>query len=318
MDLRYTRFIILGFTLVILALTTTFTSLNSNDIHVSHRRLSFQDTFPDRLKTQELTFLIDKVFGSVPNGYTLRLEVNEIHDTISTQAKLITSDSTGEAIILFEGSDDIIDWLGTNADIWQDISNLPGADSSVMLHSGFREAVLDHGIAESFENAFLALNLDSVRVTGNSLGGACAHIMGTYLAAKHNDIDVEVVTFGQPRVGNDGFKSFSESLSNLSVWRIVYMSDWVPRLPNAWMGYDHAGHTIQIEKKYAKAYYRHVGNEMYEGVPDSWYYGATVSDHYFSNMLKFFAKKAQKKGFWPKSFEIKPQSPECSWWQFWC
>lgn len=320
MDLRHNRYyIILGVTLVILASMTTFISWNSDENNVeSQRRLSFQDTFPDRLKTQELVTLIDKVFDSVPNGYTLRLDVDVVQGNISTQAKLITSDSTGEAIILFEGSEDSTDWLGTNSDSWLDIANFSGADSSVKIHSGFSEAVLDHGIAESLENAFLALNLNSVRVSGHSLGAACAHVMGTYLAAKRSDINVQVVTFGQPRVGNDGFKSFSESLSNLSTWRIVHMSEWVSRLPYAWMGYDHAGHTIQIEKKSTKAYYKHVGNEVYEGVPDSWYYGTSILNHDFTNIIKFFAKIAPKKGFWPTSFVLKPEAPKCKWWQVWC
>jgi hypothetical protein len=271
------------------------------------------------METKGLLTLATSAFGStLTDGYTLVYNLDE--EATSTQAKLVTSDDTGEAVIVFQETEDIQDWL-INFDSILETAGFPGADDSVMLHSGFREAVLDNNVAERLDEALMALDpsgTGSVKITGHSLGGACAHILGAYLAAKHSDLSVQVTTFGQPRVGNAAFKSWSESLDNLAVWRIVYMSDYVARLPYAFLGYDHAGHIVQINKLRSKAYYNHVGDETYDGVPDSWYYGNNVFHHKDKAYIRFFKKQASMSKYWPTSFVLKPTVPSCSWWQWWC
>jgi hypothetical protein len=288
--------------------------------NISGRRLSsFSDAFLDRVDTQKLLTLATSAFGStLTAGYTLVYDLDE--EATSTQAKIVTSDATGEAVIVFQETEDIQDWL-INFDSILESANFPGADDSIMLHSGFREAVLDNNVAQRLEEALLTLDpsgTPSVKITGHSLGGACAHIMGAYLAAKHSDLSVQVTTFGQPRVGNAAFKSWSESLDNLAVWRIVFKSDYVARVPYAFLGYDHAGHIVQINRLNSKAYYNHVGDETYEGVPDGWYYGNNVFHHKDKSYIRFFKNQARRSKYWPTSFKLKPTVPTCKWWQWWC
>lgn len=96
--------------------------------------------------------------------------------------------------------------------------------------------------------------------------------MAVWMAAKYPNMRVTMVTIGAPRLGNDDFKAFSENLNNLSMWRVVYNSDTVARIPPNFIGYEHAGHLYQIdEDSKAVIYYRQVGNSKYEGAPTWWY-----------------------------------------------
>ena len=86
-------------------------------------------------------------------------------------------------------------------------------------------------------------------VTGHSLGGALSTICGTDLAILLPDVDVRVINFGAPRVGNEAFKELVESLPNLSITRLVHHMDVVPRTPM--IGFKHVGHTIQVNANLA-------------------------------------------------------------------
>lgn len=46
--------------------------------------------------------------------------------------------------------------------------------------------------------------------------------MAAYIADKYSTINVNMITFGAPRVGNEAFKLFAEAKSNLSMWRYSY------------------------------------------------------------------------------------------------
>ena len=112
---------------------------------------------------------------------------------------------------------------------------------------------------------------------------ANAQIMGSYLADKYPSIEVPVIGFGSPVVGNAVFKTWvEETLTNLAVWRYVYKNDIVARFQVihgvlAWvLRYEYclSGHLINFDKNGSvKAYYRQGGDtiKQYEGAPRSWY-----------------------------------------------
>ena len=97
--------------------------------------------------------------------------------------------------------------------------------------------------------------------------------MATHLANIYPNIEVTMMNYGGPRVGNWEFKGWSEQLSNLALWRYVYDYDIVTRIPLNTMGFYHAGHTFQLwPGDYSSIYYRHEGNGGdYEGAPWYWY-----------------------------------------------
>eukprot|EP00979_Chaetoceros_neogracilis_P004366 scaffold773_cov218-Chaetoceros_neogracile.AAC.9 len=130
--------------------------------------------------------------------------------------------------------------------------NVTGAPSDAKVHEGYWNAAvnaigLDVGFEEQLLKSINDLDLEMIYVTGHSMGAACAQIFGTYLAAKNNDLKVRVVSFGQSKVGNRSFKTWTEdpkALDNLSVFRFVNRADIVPRLSGS--AYTHSGHLFQI------------------------------------------------------------------------
>lgn len=76
--------------------------------------------------------------------------------------------------------------------------------------------------------------------TGHSLGGALAMLCALELSGKSFPVKL-VVTFGQPRVGNDSFSRLYDWMLGSITWRVVNQNDIVPRLPGWLTGYRHAG-----------------------------------------------------------------------------
>ena len=100
--------------------------------------------------------------------------------------------------------------------------------------------------------------------------------MSAYFAFEKPDINTRLITFSSPYVGGDEFKTWSNSLLNLSSWRIVLFEDIIPRLSydddnNV---YEHAGHLIHYSKAGesfdVKAYYHQEGNRVYKGIGKKW------------------------------------------------
>jgi hypothetical protein len=83
---------------------------------------------------------------------------------------------------------------------------------------------------------------------------------------------VKLISFGQPRVGESEFKTWTEEeLTNFNQIRFVYAYDPFARMPERISGYRHSGHNIQIEDDGVTAYYRHTGDgDTYDGVPTGW------------------------------------------------
>jgi len=73
-----------------------------------------------------------------------------------------------------------------------------------------------------------------VVVTGHSLGGALTTLCAASLAEAHADVEVEAVTFGQPRVGDKAFARYlDQGLTNLNYARIVHGGDLFARVPTS-------------------------------------------------------------------------------------
>ena len=88
-----------------------------------------------------------------------------------------------------------------------------------------------------------------VWVTGHSLGGALATLCALELAAsvhsgRRPGLDVRMVNFGSPRVGNAAFVQLYNSLVPHSL-RLVNGTDAVPTVP-ALLGYRHVHHGIRL------------------------------------------------------------------------
>jgi hypothetical protein len=103
------------------------------------------------------------------------------------------------------------------------------------------------------------------------------------MAHKYPEKKVTMVTFGQPRIGNEEFKTWTEMglTSNLQQWRFVLDNDAVPRKFWRTIGFFHSGHLIHLEPDDPKAtaYYRQSGDTElgFDGVPGRWNYCKSFS-----------------------------------------
>jgi hypothetical protein len=100
-----------------------------------------------------------------------------------------------------------------------DIRLVTDDDLGIRLHKGFRDASVTvmSGIDESSLEK-------TVHVTGHSLGGAIAQIIGMWLHRK--DHNVQVFSYGSPKVSNEVLSS-----GQPTHWRVVRISDPIPFTP---------------------------------------------------------------------------------------
>ncbi len=93
----------------------------------------------------------------------------------------------------------------------------------IRLHRGFK--LSSEAVYRQLKN--LVNRRDPIIITGHSLGGAIAFILGMYLQKDGYPVR-EVVTFGQPRVfGKKGIKKYH----NFRLYRVVNRDDIVTRIP---------------------------------------------------------------------------------------
>ncbi|KAK6746679.1 hypothetical protein RB195_000135 [Necator americanus] len=90
-----------------------------------------------------------------------------------------------------------------------------------------------HGMEEDFKDLRERYPDYDVWVTGHSLGGAMAALAASHIVGKglvHKTM-VKLVTFGQPRVGDQIFASFHDQQIPFS-YRVVRWRDLVPHIPS--------------------------------------------------------------------------------------
>ncbi|KAJ1414252.1 Fungal lipase-like domain [Sesbania bispinosa] len=111
--------------------------------------------------------------------------------------------------------------------------NYPGMDDA-MVHRGFYTAyhntTIRPAILDAVERAKKFYGDIPIIATGHSMGGAMASFCGLDLMVNQHEKNVQVMSFGQPRVGNAVFASlYSELVPNTI--RVTNDHDIVPHLP---------------------------------------------------------------------------------------
>ena len=182
-------------------------------------------------------------------------------------------------VVAFKGTDSrsVYNWA-ENMRYWRSDLPLPvpGADGS-LVHTGFYA---------SWNSSALAPNLTAAAgrlverfpgrplyVVGHSLGAALATVAAVDIRARLEakrgrekekedgkrtnlrPLDVRLVTFGSPRVGNEAFASFVRQATRLSV-RLTHNRDIVPSVPPTWVGFHHVATEawqVDIEDRAAAA-----------------------------------------------------------------
>lgn len=156
-----------------------------------------------------------------------------------------------EIVASFRGSSNIRNFI---TDIRFNLASCSNIVKDCQVHDGFAD-----GWSEISGKVFAAVKAASeanpgykIVATGHSLGAAIATLGAAYL--RQVGYDVDLYTYGSPRVGNDAFANFITQ-SRGGQWRVTHRDDPVPRLPPLFTGYRHispeywlkGGNTDQIE-----------------------------------------------------------------------
>jgi predicted lipase len=129
-------------------------------------------------------------------------------------------------VISFRGSSNVENWI---ADL-DAVKVTPYKDKQIEVHKGFYDDFID---IRSELYSFIPLDGIDLIVVGHSYGAAIA-ILFKYDLINEN-IPATLVTFGEPRVGND---MFAEQI--LDHYRITHKRDMVPHLPPERLGFKHS------------------------------------------------------------------------------
>ncbi|KAL0961293.1 hypothetical protein HGRIS_006253 [Hohenbuehelia grisea] len=126
----------------------------------------------------------------------------------------------------------------------------PGVPEDVTVHDGFRlvhEKTAQEILAEV--KRLRDVNQSrKVALVGHSLGGALSALDALYLRLNlPADVNIKVVTYGTPRIGNAAFaKYFDAKIPNFK--RINYGRDIIPIMPGRFLGYLHTKGEIHFPK----------------------------------------------------------------------
>ncbi|CAN7140757.1 unnamed protein product [Brassica rapa subsp. narinosa] len=171
------------------------------------------------------------------NGLTKGFEVIEIIFDVEhcLQAYVGVAKDLNAIIIAFRGTQEhsIQNWVSDL--FWKQLDlNYPDMPDA-MVHHGFYSAyhntTLRPAVLGAVQRAKISYGANiNIIVTGHSMGGAMAAFCGLDLVVNEGEENVQVMTFGQPRVGNAAFASYY-SLLVPNTFRITHEHDMVPHLP---------------------------------------------------------------------------------------
>ncbi|KAK3039010.1 hypothetical protein RJ639_027495 [Escallonia herrerae] len=181
--------------------------------------------------TELFTWTCARCNGLVEGFEVIELIVDVQH---CLQAFVGVAKDLNAIVIAFRGTQErsIQNWI---EDLyWKQLDlNYPGI-TDAMVHHGFYYAyhntTVRPGVLSAIKRAQELYGDLKIMVTGHSMGGAMASFCGLDLMVNLEAEDVQVLTFGQPRIGNAAFASYYSQLVPNTI-RITNDHDIVPHLP---------------------------------------------------------------------------------------
>jgi pimeloyl-ACP methyl ester carboxylesterase len=135
------------------------------------------------------------------------------------------------------------------------------------VHAGFDDS--SNELLERLQASGLSATPRRWWIAGHSLGGALAVLAAARLASIAGQQVACVITFGQPRVGNDRHVA---QLEGLPLCRIVHGCDAVPSLPPVRLGFAHSL-TEHVLEPARRANYPRTVLQNFLGYWQRWRYG---------------------------------------------
>lgn len=124
----------------------------------------------------------------------------------------------------------------------------PGISQDIKVHNGFRDehAKTAQDVLAAVQQTMQDHSTNKVTVVGHSLGGALGLLDAVFLPLQIPGVDLEMISYGQPRVGNQAFADFVDT--NVKITRITSRKDLVPILPGRFLSFKHASGELHIQE----------------------------------------------------------------------
>lgn len=149
---------------------------------------------------------------------------------------------TDKIHIVFRGTNSIVD---AKYDVNIDFVEV---NCSYGIHKGVYTQLFKSNIYDQFYKKVLELisenNELEICVSGHSLGGALATLFGHTLA-KTVSKQINIISFGSPKVGNKEWKDEFKRIKNLSHTRVFCNADPIVLFPL--LGYKHVGASVELK-----------------------------------------------------------------------
>lgn len=173
-----------------------------------------------------------------------------VEDKDTDMQATVAMDGT-RAIVCLRGSDSLTDWKHNFSFGKVPLLTRKHKDKQKKVHSGFfiGHTSVKAKIYKKLNNLVDTSACESILFCGHSAGGTCALLAYDYV--NHNNLPIEVVTFGAPRLGN---KVFVDAFNKeIKATRVVNDRDVVPLAPLQLLGYRHTG-TKLMHMKNSRVY----------------------------------------------------------------
>jgi hypothetical protein len=96
-----------------------------------------------------------------------------------------------------------------------------------------------HRILSAVQQTLSAHGGSSVTVVGHSLGAALSLLDAVFLSLQLPNVNVKIVGYAMPRVGNQDFANFVDSQLSGLVTHINNKKDPIPTVPGIFLGFHH-------------------------------------------------------------------------------
>ncbi|CAG8019305.1 unnamed protein product [Penicillium olsonii] len=216
-----------------------------------------------------------------------KTEIIESYHSDHSATGYIALDHTRKLIVVtFRGT--ISTWDGDRDKDFVFKKHLSEVCDNCYVHRGFWEywKTAEEQVTSRLQQATKENPDYSITVAGHSLGGAAATLAGMDLRLK--GFDLEIWTFGSPRVGNRKLAAFISGQKEPSVYRATHGKDIIPALPPVWFDYSQLSPEFWINQEsglkvtpdvvqYIEGYDNKTGNAGQRhtnlGESHSWYFG---------------------------------------------
>ena len=149
--------------------------------------------------------------------------------------RVIVTDCTNCLVVAIQGTANLRQWI-TDAKAWRKRVDSYG------VHAGFYASAAS--VAPTIRSIIKPDCARPIIVTGHSLGGALAQMIGWYLAGGIRPLWIHsIYTFGGPRIGDANAVSMYDRFTGTNLpsrtYRVTNGADIVPWLPGWLLGYRH-------------------------------------------------------------------------------